>query len=343
MPISFTITPEQEDAYMREASVNSSKEGKSSLQDELAAVRIRTGGKTHSINMDAFGTGEAPREKVSSLVQVTESDLRPVHDFLDTGRSPSGIVQARSELTPESIVNWNGMEVSLRNLELQGLVTRNPVTGLYELPDGGSQSGKAGETKGDASSSGSSVPADHEGYLGEEVEGTLSTLIKGSPELAGSLYNAAIEAAASTGVIEFDYDAIGYALGLSPQAAETAMERVVSAFQGQMDRFAAASEVYDVTDFTEWARTTSPTMVREAMAKMLDRADMSGWRALAGRYKDSGRNISNDDLLYADWGEGAQVWQAKDGRIWVNSAKTGTMEARKAYMLADAFGGVYWG
>lgn len=312
-----------------------------SHQSEREASRQYVSGHTYSMEVDTEGSGRAGSEHRSNVHKINSEDMRPKGSILDTARNNFGSPIARSELTPDSVVEFQGTQADLRTLELMGEVRRNPITGAYEEtnPQGQSPDQSRRDTKPTGDGPQSAPPADHEGNLGEEAEALVSKLVSGDRDYAISLHTEAADAVAEGKDLNIAPDKLAAALGLdNAMAAEGAAASLRDAFQSKWDNAMAKEGIDDFADFTAFAREYSATEVRDATARFIDNADLSGWRSLARAYVASGRNVTNEDLLNADYGDPlARVWE-QDGRVYVHTNETGTLDARELYRAAAKSG-----
>lgn len=194
-------------------------------------------------------------------------------DFLATARN--GFFPARGNLTPESIVSYQGVEANLATLEAIGVVRRT-ATG-YEAIDG------QGEQ--------ANTPNQETGKLPEGVElfnqDTETAVAKAIDPVPQPIYDSAVAQVLEQGLDSLNFNELAYQSGMNPTEARQRAEVVLKAFSDQADLIAKTVGIADPNEVWEWAAEEQPEKFANARRQMAFGRNTSAIRALVQEYMDT--------------------------------------------------------
>jgi hypothetical protein len=265
------------------------------------SIQTNVGGVT-TINV---GPNSATSRFSPGFQQFSTADLTGGHsDFLATARNNG--IPAMGRLTPDSVVNYQGMEVALSQLESLGIVQRT-TSGSYEATDAGQQLGNA---NGSHEAPEQAKQGFSEDLFPEAVEVAVAEAIAPIPQ---PLYDRAMATALANGVDAINFNEIAYNSGMTPEQARKAAELVMKAFEYQAEAVVQGQGFKDTSDFWDWARTEQREQHDNAMRMMVFGRQTSPLRQLVKQYADT--VAPTDGALTRG---GFEVRTAADGERLIN-------------------------
>jgi hypothetical protein len=191
-------------------------------------------------------------------------------DFLATARNNG--FPARGNLTPETVVNFGGMEVDLATLEGMGAVKRT-ATGYEAVtagtPDATPQQGGP-----------SGLPDGVEAFS-DAVEAQVGNALAGvNPTLIPSVVAQVLE----SGLEGVNFNDLAYQSGITPAEAQQRAQVVLKAFTAQADGIAKAAGIDNAQDVWDWASEERPEDFARARREMAFGRNPQAIRGLVNQY-----------------------------------------------------------
>lgn len=212
---------------------------------------------------------------------VSTSELNPGQsNFLDTARN-SGM-PAMGNLTPDTVVNFMGMEVDLATLEAMGEVKRTS-TG-YELPgqDRGVQQqqlpnqGQQQQQQAQQNSASNGVE-----LFAAEVEQNIAQAIDPIPQV---FYDTAVASAIESGIEGININDVAYHSGMTPDQVRQTAELISNAFTKQADSVATSSGIENPAEVWDWAMAERKEQFMDARRQLAIGRNPSALKALVSEY-----------------------------------------------------------
>jgi hypothetical protein len=204
--------------------------------------------------------------------QVSGAEFNNSQGILATARTKLG-APAR-ELTPDTIVEVDGMTVELRHLE--GLYVRRDAAGRYvEIP--------AAERQGEQSAEGDAGEIRQE-LFPQEIEAALAHVAEGvdSETLTPLMVEHAIQFG-DTGTLNVTMEEVVSRTGLPKDRAEAFTNLATAALSAQVNSELAKSNV-DPAAFLQWALQRRPAEFKAAVVAQVSARSLHGYRSLAQEY-----------------------------------------------------------
>lgn len=195
--------------------------------------------------VQTFGSGGS---QSSGHIEVNASDLDGGHtNFLATARN--GFFPAQGNINADSVVDYQGMEISVGQLLAMGVVQNGPNG--YEVVNqvAASQGGNGDGNNNDDSKKDQQLPPGTE-LFSNEVESQVATAIDPVPQ---AIYDSSLALALEGGLDAINFNDLGYQSGVTPEEARTRAESVVKAFTDQANSIAKASGLENPQDVWNWA------------------------------------------------------------------------------------------
>ena len=215
----------------------------------------------------------------SGVQTVSTASLNPGQsNFLDTARN-SGM-PAMGNLTPDTVVNFSGIEVDLATLEAMGEVKRT-ATG-YELPgqDRGVQHQQAPNQEQQQQAQQSNLSNGIE-LFATEVEQNVARAIDPIPQV---FYDAAVASAIENGLEGININDVAYHSGMSPDQVRQAAEMISNAFSQQADSVAKSNGIENPAEVWDWAMAERNEQFMDARRQLAIGRNPSALKALVNEY-----------------------------------------------------------
>jgi hypothetical protein len=192
-------------------------------------------------------------------------------DFLATARNNG--FPARGDLTPETVVNYGGMEVDLATLEGIGAVKRT-ATG-YEAVTAGTPDATQHQQGGSGG-----LPDGVEPFS-DAVETQVGQALAGvSPTLIPSVVAQVLE----SGLDGVNFNDLAYQSGITPAEAQQRAQVVLKAFTAQADSIAKAQGIDNAQEVWDWASAERPDDFANARREMAFGRNPQAIRGLVADY-----------------------------------------------------------
>ena len=294
-----------------------------------AETITKVGGGIHKFTDDARG------QRSASSPGVIRGDSSPIGagSVLDTARSQTGFTQTPSEVTADSIVTYQGMEIRVSEAEALGLVTKqgdqyvDPFAARRAAPQ-------------QAQADGQEAPEQEAPEQQQEGENALDAsavkvqeALLGDGGLAGDMFNNAVDQLLEGNDLHFDFSdpRLTQVLGMTGLARAGAMQHLHQSMAEQAATVVQKAGVIDLDGFWDFARTR-PAAMREALTRHALEANPDAWAPLAREYASVGLNaLSDDDVLATDFGPGVVTFRGPDGKAWIRIDDKHEMSAVDAY------------
>lgn len=194
-------------------------------------------------------------------------------NFLATARN--GFFPARGNLTPDSVVSYQGIETSLAILEAIGVVRR--TAGGYEAVE--SQGDVAREQKPNQQDDPEGVE-----YFAQETESAIAKAIEPVPQ---AFYDNAVAQVLTEGLDAVNFNDLAYQSGMTPSEARQRAEMVLQAFSDQADQIVMSFGLKNPADVWEWAATEQPEKFANARRQIAFGRNTSALRSLVQEYMNT--------------------------------------------------------
>jgi hypothetical protein len=194
-------------------------------------------------------------------------------DFLATARNNG--FPARGNLTPDSVVSYQGIETSLATLEAIGAVRRT-ATG-YEAVEG------QGGTSQQQNPGQQNAPEGVE-YFAQETESAIAKAIDPVPQ---PIYDSAVAQVLERGLDGINFNELAYQSGMNPTEARQRAEMVLQAFSDQADQIVKSFGLKTPADVWEWAAEEQPEKFANARRQIAFGRNTSALRSLVQEYMDT--------------------------------------------------------
>lgn len=195
------------------------------------------------------------------------------------------------QLTPDSIVEFGGMTMRLREAEAAGIVRRDGSGNYSEATSGQPREPQQAhqqvpveqrpqvQTKVDDSGDINAMTPEP---FSAEVEAGLAKLAEGVPQdMVAQVLMSAVSDVASGKTLNLE-DVISKT-GMAPGAAATFMQSTLNALSAQADDALKAMQV-DPEQFVQWAMQHQPEKFKNAMSTHVGVRSLNGYRALAKEF-----------------------------------------------------------
>lgn len=194
-------------------------------------------------------------------------------DFLATARN--GFFPARGNLTPESIVRYQGVEANLATLEAIGVVRRT-ATGYESIEGQGDPANAQSRETG-------KLPEGVE-LFSHDAETAVAKAIDPVPQ---PIYDSAVAQVLEQGLESLNFNELAYQSGMNPAEARQRAEVVLKAFSDQADQIAKSVGIADPNEIWQWAAEEQPEKFANARRQMAFGRNTTALRALAQEYMDT--------------------------------------------------------
>jgi hypothetical protein len=267
-------------------------------------------------------TDDAGEQRSASSPGVIRGDSSPIGtgSVLDTARSQTGFTQAPSEVTADSIVAYQGMEIRVSEAEALGLVTKqgdqyiDPLASRRVAPPQAQPDGQEAPEE--------QAPEEQqqqgENALDADAVKVQEALLNDGG-LTGDVFNSAVDQLLEGNELHFDASdpRLAQALGMTGLARAGALQHLHHSMTEQAAAVVQKQGVTDMEGFMDFARS-KPGAMREALTKHVLEGQPDAWGSLAREYAAVGtQEYSDDDVLGADFGPGVNVYRSPDGRAWL--------------------------
>lgn len=219
---------------------------------------------------------------------VTAEDLREhKQGILSTARTRSQM-PAR-ELTPDTLVTFGGMQISLRDAEANGFVRRDDQ-GRYQEVSNASASSQSEQQQQQAKQQQEQQQADKQDpqeiqpeQFAPKIEQELGELTKAVPgEVLGPVFHDVAMQIFDEG--DINIEAVASRTGLSVEQSRRALELAYDGYRAQADNAAKKAGVSDVQAFYDWIAVNRPEQGRRAMSQLVMGRTAAGYAPLAQEY-----------------------------------------------------------
>lgn len=234
-----------------------------SIQQNIGSVTTVGVNGTQSSGVQTFNTG----------------DLTGNHkNFLATARSPGGF-RVSGDLAPDSVVNYQGLEVNLETLEAMGVVKRSGNS--YEIADGNGGNGQQqGNQQQQQQTKQNNLPEGVE-LFAQAVEAAVAQAIDPVPQ---AFYDSAVAKALETGLDGINFNELAFNSGMTPAEARQRAEVVSKAFSDQADSIAKASGINEPAEFWDWCNAERKGELMNARREMAFGRNTQSLRSLISDY-----------------------------------------------------------
>lgn len=211
---------------------------------------------------DILTIGAGGMSRSGGTMEVTTADLNGGHTgLLATARNNGS--PAMGVLTADTVVTYQGLEMSLASLEAMGVVEKT-ANGSYQERTANTQQGDSNDDDADDDQK-SELPEGIE-LFSAEVETQVAQAIESVPQ---PIYDAAIASYIESG---FDAESIqwndlAYHSGLTPEQARANAEVVRSAFEAQAVNLVKAQGANPEEVFT-WIQSERPAQFKAAVREL---------------------------------------------------------------------------
>lgn len=241
----------------QEPLVNRSQMG-ANVQAGLGGVITITGNQSSTSSVSTFDTAN-----------LTGGNS----DFLATARNNG--FPARGNLTPDSVVSYQGIETSLATLEAIGIVRRT-VTGYESIVEQGDPAKAQSPEMG-------KLPEGVE-LFSQDAETAVAKAIDPVPQ---PIYDSAVAQVLEHGLDGLNFNELAYQSGMNPAEARQRAEVVLKAFSDQADQIAKSVGIADPNEVWEWAAEEQPEKFANARRQMAFGRNTAALRALVQEYMDT--------------------------------------------------------
>lgn len=236
-------------------------ESPNNYQPTVVVPQVQSVGAVHSVGTNGSS---------SSDVQFMASDaLQSGPGLFATARN--GFFPAQGNITPDTTVVYQGMEISVAQLESLGVV-RKGNNGNYE----------------EAPVSNQPQTTQQQPQLPEGVElfsqGVESQVADAIDPIPQELYDASISQAISVGLDSINFNELAYHSGLTPDEARDRAEVVLNAYSNQADTIAKSLGVGTPQEAWDWMESKRPSDFERAKLEMAFGRNTSALRQLIGEY-----------------------------------------------------------
>lgn len=238
---------------------------------------VQTGGNFESFTVQSHG-----------VTTVTADDLMPQDGgLLSTARNLGS--PAMGDLKPSTTVNYQGLEVSLEVLETMGIVSRNPVTGLYGVTGGAGSLSNQQDYTGNQQQQ--QLPTDNQqqqetkpDFFPAEMEATLHRAIEGVPShVQDGLMSDVLANGLSALNLQRHADNAGMKLEDFSQRANF----VINAFTSQVNHLAGSMNIDNPQACWDWAEKNIPQRLAAARAELVAGRSLAGIKQVIEAYQKS--------------------------------------------------------
>jgi hypothetical protein len=214
--------------------------------------------------------------RITSAVQTASaSDITGGHEgFLATARNNG--IPAMGRLTPGSVVQYQGIEVSLAQLEAIGVVQRTN-SGGYEAV------APAANNQPQQTNQNDTLPEGVE-LFSNDVEADVGHAIVDVPQ---HLYDQAVAVALEHGLDSVGWAEIAYQSGISHDEARSRAAMIEGAFAAQADRIITAHGIPDPNEFYLWAEEEQSAKFSAARRQLAFGRNTTAMRSLVKEYMDT--------------------------------------------------------
>jgi hypothetical protein len=220
-------------------------------------------GSITTVNIGA-GTNQS-----AAVHTVSTADLNGGHsDFLATARNHG--MRAMGELNADTVVTFQGMEVSLAQLEAMGEVKRTAGRS-YEVANTAPNQQEPTEQ---------SLPPGVE-LFSVEVETQVAQAIAEVPQ---QIYDSAVAQILEQGIDNVSLNDLAFQSGITPEVARARAETVIQAFTQQADSLAKSSGISDPSEIWQWASSERSEDFAAAKREMAFGRSTAGLRSLVADY-----------------------------------------------------------
>jgi hypothetical protein len=241
----------------------------------------------------------------------------------DTARTSTGRPVPRSEITSDTLVHYQGMEVSVDALVKAGAMHRN-VDGTFSLagdaPTGITQQPqqKAAEAQPEAFTNAADIATD-------EAVGAIAANTSATDQL--SLIN---EAIATGNLNEAVIGRLASQAGVQPSEVRQVADNFVKALYGQADAAVSKATGFSLDQVVEWARENDPRALQDAMKSQATERTTRGYVDLGQRMIADMERVDPQSILDACASAGIPARQTQAGRIVLNIAGHGQFDFKTA-------------
>lgn len=238
-------------------------------------IQNHDGVMRHQVGVD--GSVESTHDGVTRM-DVTQLFTTDETGILATAKSSSGRPLSGSEITPDSIVSFNGTTMSVKIAQSVGLIKQD-ANGRYVSASAAEQEQALNGTKPEEAE-------EREAFTKPEDEAALTAFAQTVP----SNFQHSLVAAVIGGqeiprsLIE---DAAAQ-MGTPPAAFAQSIQAVFAAFQNQaveaMQSLGGFTDPAVIADFDQWAEANHRDEVADAIRQQVYARSTKGWKALATKY-----------------------------------------------------------
>ncbi len=231
---------------------------------------INADGSTHSGGITTVNTGS---------LSAGQSD------FLATARNHG--FAAMGNLTGDTTVRFQGMEVTLDTLVALGEV-RKTADGRFEAVNGGGSTGGAQRPAQGNQGSFTEAPANDQQQLPAGVElfdaGTEANVMKALQPVPQSYYDATVALVLEKGLEGVNWQDAAQASGMSPQDAQARAQVVFKAFTAQADNLAKSAGIDNPTEVWDYLAENHRDAFQNARLQMAFGRNTAALKGLVGEY-----------------------------------------------------------
>ena len=260
---SLQVTPENAQALKAEAAA-SFRADQAAPTTGITSFIVEPGTYSQTL-IDGEMVAGAKKES-SHTFNTSEMTKGDGVSLLSTAKTSYG--SPTSNLTKDTLVNYEGMDITLQVAEKIGLVKR--VDGMYVDVAAEDQPKAANETpEQDAGESLGSVMETELGALSEFISPTMQTTI--------------IESVMRQGLDATNINDLAYETGQNPEHLRARLGGAEAAFRGQADQAlkAAGMSQEDIPAFVKWAQETRGEAFADACRNHVYQRSTKGYAALA--------------------------------------------------------------
>ena len=273
-------------------------------------------------------THHADGSVVSENLGLRRGDSAPVPtgSILDNARSQSGQPLMLSEVSADSLVTFQGIEMTVAGLEQLGLVRKSANGGYEDFSQGAvtspvtvpsTEQADGATDNNNNNNNTEQAPEDIDSSDPARHVELLENLLRADGSLGGDVYNAAIDVVGDPDAGDL-LDALPALQDAGPKTSE-AFNALHQAKADEAAAVIAKEGVTDNADFLAWARQQGG-FSRAMSLHLLEGKPAEAWGQLARTYARDHQAVTDfdtDEVINADFGPGVTVSRGPDGTPWI--------------------------
>ena len=275
------------------------------------------GGRINFGDPNSFQSGGTVRVSVGGPPEATGGSV------MATVRSSWGETRGPHNASPDDLVTYQGMDITVAVAEQLGVLRRNSF-GLLEDAQASGGSSPTGDAQQRLDQRDAQAQADHDAVeaFSPAVEAGISAVIEtvDPGTQVDILSQLASKGEVSSGAIE----RLASQAGIQPHEAARFVDGVAKEFEAQAKTTLAKAGVDDFDHFSEWVSQHHASELEAAiMAHGMNR-NTRGYLPLAQAYVEAMDDHSPDAILSAEFGSGIRAFRADGGEIVLSVPGQGT-------------------